>query len=187
MEGSALDQQCGKIAAAFVQRRLNDSTDSLLVRIGLEVQQVCFQENLVQKFGYPDSFLGGDLLALVLSAPFLNEDVHLAELFTDLVRHSSRFVYLVDGKNHRNSGSLGVVDGLNCLRHHGVICCNYYDGKVCHLGSTGTHCGKGFVTRSIQEGNSSSVRELDIVGSYVLGNSSGLSGNHVGLADVVKE
>ena len=80
-----------------------------------------------------------------------------------------------------------MVDGLNGLRHHGVVGCNDDDGKVGELGTSGTHCGKGFVARGVEEGNAPSVREFHIVGTYVLGDASGLSRNDVGLAYVVEQ
>src|SRR5574344_1841422 len=79
---------------------------------------------------------------------------------------------------------------VNCLfglRHYGVLRSNYDNGNVCHLRAPCTHCGKGLVARGVQEGDMSAIGKGDIVSSNVLGNTSGLSGNYIGLADVVQQ
>ena len=80
-----------------------------------------------------------------------------------------------------------MVDCLDCLRHHGVIRCDDDDRKVGELGTAGTHGREGLVARSVEEGDPSSVRKLDIVGSDVLGDTSGFTGDDIGFADVVQE
>ena len=80
-----------------------------------------------------------------------------------------------------------MVDSLNRLGHHRVISSHNDDGKVSELGSTGTHCGKRLVTRSIQEGDVAAVLQLDAVRTNVLGDSSGFAGDDVGFADVVQQ
>ena len=44
-----------------------------------------------------------------------------------------------------------MVDRFCSLRHHTVVRCNYQNGDISGVCSTHTHCGKCFVTRSIQE------------------------------------
>ena len=80
-----------------------------------------------------------------------------------------------------------MVDGLNGLGHHVVVGCDDDNTQVGDLGSAGTHGGKRFVTGCVKECNASAVAELDIVGSDVLGYTSGLACNHVGVADVVEQ
>ena len=79
-----------------------------------------------------------------------------------------------------------MVNCLFGLRHYGVIGSNDDNGNVCHLRAPCTHCGKGLVARGVQEGDMSAIGKGDIICSNVLGNSSGLSGYDVGLADVVQ-
>ena len=80
-----------------------------------------------------------------------------------------------------------MVNCLFGLRHYGVIRSNDDNGNVCHLRAPCTHCGKGLVARGVQEGDMSAIGKGDIICSNVLGNSSGLSGNYIGLADVVQQ
>ncbi len=78
-------------------------------------------------------------------------------------------------------------DGFLGLRHHGVVRCHDDNGQVCHLGTAGTHGRKGFMTGRIQEGDATAVLQLHAVGANVLGNATGFSGNHIGVADVVQQ
>ena len=78
-------------------------------------------------------------------------------------------------------------DSLLGLRHDGVVGRDDDDGQVGHLGAAGTHGGKGLVTRGIQEGDPATVGQFYVVGTDVLGDTTRLAGNHVGIADVVQE
>ena len=78
-------------------------------------------------------------------------------------------------------------DGFLGLGHHGVIGRNNDNGQVRHLGTAGTHGRKGLVAGGIQEGDAAAVFQFYAVGANVLGNATGLTGNHVGVADVVQQ
>ena len=80
-----------------------------------------------------------------------------------------------------------MVDGFYCLRHYGVVGCDDYDCKVGHLSTSCTHGCEGLVSRSVKEGDSLPVRKLHVVRSDVLGDTARLTGDHIGLADIVKE
>ena len=187
MDCTVLYKNGSHVTASLVEGGLDDSTDSEFLRVGLEVHEVCLKENLVEKLVHIQALLGRDFLALELSAPILDENIHLGELLANLLRLCSRFVYLVDGEYHWYSGGLGMVDCLDCLRHHGIVSRNDDDCKVCQLCSTGTHGGEGLVSRCIEEGNLPAVAEDHIVGSDVLCDTSGLSCDYIGLADVVEQ
>ena len=187
MKRSVLHEDGSKISAALVERRLDYGTRSPAVRVCLEFKQVSFQKNLLQELVHVDTLLSRDFLALVFSAPVLYEDVHVGELLTNPFRIGSRFVYLVDCKDHRDSCSLCMVDCLDGLRHDCVIGSDDDDCKVGHLCSAGTHRREGLVTRGVEEGDVSSVRELHVVCTDVLGDTTGLTGNHISLADVVQK
>ena len=79
-----------------------------------------------------------------------------------------------------------MVDGLDRLGHHAVVCCNHDDGDVRDLRAARTHRGKGGVARGVDEGHRLSV-VLDLVGADVLGDAPGLAGDDVRLPDRVEE
>ena len=187
MKRSVLNEDGCKISAALVERRLDHGSGSSAVRVCLELKQVSFQKDLLEKLVHIDSLLRRDFLALVFSAPVLNEDVHVCKLLTYPFRICSRLIYLVDGKDHRDACGLRMVDCLDGLRHDCVIGSDDDDCKVGHLCSAGTHRREGLVTRGVEEGDVSSVRELHVVCTDVLGDTTGLTGNHISLADVVQK
>ena len=184
---SVADEYGRHISTALVERRLDDRTRCLAVRIGLEVEHLGFEEHLLQQVVNTNTLLGGNLLALILATPLLDEQVHLGEVFTYLVGIGSRLVNLVDGEHHRHVGSLGMGDGLLGGGHHAVVGGDDDDGDIGHLGTTGTHGRKSLVARRIEEGDASSVLEFHIVGTDVLGNTTRLTGDDIGVADMVEQ
>ena len=98
-----------------------------------------------------------------------------------------RFINLVDRKDNRHTGCRSMVDRFDGLRHHTVVCCYNDDGDIGHLRTTGTHGCKGFVTRCIEERDTTAARQLHVVGTNVLGNTARFTGNHVRIADVVQQ
>ena len=80
-----------------------------------------------------------------------------------------------------------MVDGLDGLRHDVVVGCDDDDGDVRHLGATCTHGGEGLVARGVEEGDVSTVGQGHAVGTDVLRDATGLTGDHVGVADVVQQ
>ena len=80
-----------------------------------------------------------------------------------------------------------MVDCLLGLRHHVVVGSHDDDGYIGHLGTAGTHGGKRFVSRRVEEGNLSSVFQRDVVGTDVLRDAACLAGDDVRLADVVEQ
>ena len=187
MKRSLLYKHIGDISASLVQRRLDDGAHGKFVGIGLEFEKVCLEKHLLQQFRYAYSLFGRYFLTLVFSAPVFHKDIHFRKLTADSVRISTRLVYFVDCKHHRYTGGLRVIDSLNCLGHHGIVCGHDDDGKVGQLCATGTHSSERFVSRSIEERNAASVGKFHAVGTDVLRDSSGLTCNHVGLADIVEQ
>ena len=80
-----------------------------------------------------------------------------------------------------------MVDCLDGLRHHCVIGCDNDDGQVGELGTSCTHRREGLVSRGVEEGDLPAVGENHVVCSDVLCDSSGLSRDHIGLADIVQQ
>ena len=128
-----------------------------------------------------------------VAAPLFGNEAAVGELLHHLFRIGFGPVDLVDGYENRHAGCLGVVDGLKGLRHRTVIGRNHDDGKIGDLGSAGTHAGKGFVTRGIEEddlaagGRRAFLGELHLVGADVLGDAAGFAGGNVGFADGVEQ
>ena len=175
------------IATPFVKRRLYNGSRSFTVGIGFQIQHFRLEQYLVEQFGHANTFFGTDFLALVLTAPLLNQQIHVGQVFPDLVRICAGLVYLVDGKHHGHSCRLGMGDGLFGGRHHGVIRGNDDNGDIRHLGSTGTHSGESLMSRRIQESYLAAIFQSHAIGSDMLGDAAGLARYHVGIANKVEQ
>ena len=186
-QGAVGAEDGGDVATTLVQRGLDDGACGLAVGVGLEVQHLGFEQHLLHEFGHAHAFLGADVLALVLAAPVLDEEVHLSEVLLDLLGVGSGLVYLVDGEDDGDPGSHGVVDGFLGLRHDVVVGSDDDDGDVGDLCTTGTHGGESLVARGVEEGDVASVLETYVVGTDVLCDATSLAGDDVGLADVVEQ
>ena len=80
-----------------------------------------------------------------------------------------------------------MCDGLFGLRHDGIVGCDDDDGDIGNLSTTGTHGCEGFVTRSIEEGDTLATLQLDVVGTDVLGDTTRLTCDDVRIAYIVEE
>ena len=124
---------------------------------------------------------------MVFATPILDQQIHLSQVLTNLIGVGTGLVNLVDGKHHRYIGSLGVGNSLLGGGHHTVVGSHDDDGDIGHLRTTSTHSGEGFVTRSIEECDSTTILQLHVVSTDVLGDTTSLTSNHVGFADIVEQ
>ena len=187
MERTVLYQDGSGETTSLVEGRFNDRTTGLAVWIGLEVQHIGLQEYLLQQQIYVQTVACRDILILILTTPALHQIVHGRELLAHLHGVGGWLINLVDSKDDRHTGSRSVVDGLLGLRHHAVVGSDDDNSNIGHLGTTGTHGSKCLVSRSIEEGDSTAVVQLHRVGTDVLGDTTGLTGNDVGIADIVEQ
>ncbi len=83
-----------------------------------------------------------------------------------------------------------MVQRLNGLWHDTVVGGDHQHCDVGRLGTTGTHCGERLVTRGVDEGDLAFLI-LDLGGNLVgtdrLGDATGLTRDHVGLADRIEQ
>ena len=94
-------------------------------------------------------------------------------------------ILLIDDDD-RHAGGLGVVDGLDGLRHDAVVGGHHDGGDVGDLGAAGAHGGEGGVTGRVDERDQLLV-VLHLVGADVLRDAAGLAGRHGGVADGVEQ
>ena len=131
------------------------------------------------------SFFFAETLEHVLSAPILGDDAVLDELLA----HAGRgwlagLVDLVHGHDRRCG--LGVVDGLDGLRHDAVVGGDDQDDDVGHLGTAGAHGRKGLVAGRVDEGDLT-IADTHDRGADVLRDAAGLALGDAGMADGVEQ
>src|SRR5690606_31514949 len=120
------------------------------------------------------------------TTPLFRNDITRGQIILDTVRISVFLVDLVHCHNQRNTGGLGMLNSLFGLRHDAVIGRHYQDDDIRGLGTTGTHRGKRSVTGGIQEGHHATV-SLHVVGTDMLGDTTGFAGSHLGTTDIVQQ
>ena len=95
-------------------------------------------------------------------------------------------IHLVDGHDDGNVRGLGVVDGLNRLRHDAVVGRNHEDRNIRAHCAARAHLGKCRVARGIEEGDGLVVY-LDGIRANVLGDAAGLARCDLCVTDIVEK
>ena len=95
-------------------------------------------------------------------------------------------VHLVDGHDQRDTGSFGMVDRLDRLRHDAVVGRDDEDGDIRDHGAAGAHGRECLMARRVEEGDRLSVHH-DAVSADVLRDAAGLTGRDVRAADTVEQ
>ena len=127
------------------------------------------------------------------AAPIFRHQPAIGELLLDPLGHGVGLINLVDGHDDGHFRGVSVIDGFDRLRHNAVIGAHDQHNDVGSLRTAGTHAGKRFVTRRIEENNLAAVgRRLLVDDSYlvsanVLGNAASFASCHVGQADGIEQ
>jgi len=80
-----------------------------------------------------------------------------------------------------------MIDGFHCLRHDTIVGCYNNNSDICYFCSTSTHSRKGFMTRCIQESNTTAVRQLHIISTNMLSDTTRFTGNHIRITDIIQQ
>ena len=178
-------QRCNR-TAALIQLGLDDSTVRLAVRVCLEVGHFGGQQDHFEQIVDALTVLRGNVADDGLAAPFLRYQLVLGELLEHAIRVCTLLVDLVDSNDDRHVCSLGMVDGLDSLRHDAVVGCNDQNGNIGYLSAAGTHGSKCSVARGIEERDRLAA-DLNAVRTDVLGDAAGLTLDDLGLADSIEQ
>ena len=149
---AGLHQNRGDGAAAGIQLGLDDRALCGTVRVGLELQKLRLQHDRIDKFVEALAGFGGNFNIQHVAGHLFDDNFVLQQLSAHARGIGTGFVDLVDGDNHRYAGSLGVVDRLDRLGHHGIVRRNHQNHDIRHLRATGPHgCERGVAGR-VEEG-----------------------------------
>jgi len=97
-----------------------------------------------------------------------------------------RLVDLIDSKYDRYTSSRSMVDRFDSLWHDIIVGSHNDNRDIRHLCATGTHSGKRLMTRSIQERDTAAILQLHVVGSDMLRDTTGLTGDYVRATDIIQ-
>ena len=190
-EGSRLDEHGCHSATAFVEASLDGNTAGSLVRVGAQVEtSICGEQNGIKKSIDVQTGESRDVDEHDVSSVLLSDQTKFGELLTNLGRVGVGLVDLVDSNNDGHASGLGVVQSLDGLRHDAVVGRDNENRDVGGLGTTGTHGGKRFVARGVNEGDGAFdafVHGVNLVRTDVLRDSTGFASDNICLADAVEK
>ena len=179
------EQRCDR-AAVLVEPRFEDAALARAVRVGLELLHLGRQDDGLEQLIDAHAGLRGDLADLRLAAPLGRGQTVLGQLGEDAVGVRAVLIHLVDGHDDGDLGRLGVVDGLDGLRHDAVVRGDDENGDIGAHRAARAHLGKGRVARGIEEGDGLAV-DFDGVSADVLRDAAGLAGRDLRVADIVEQ
>ena len=130
--------------------------------------------------------LGGDFDKLCGAAPGCGNELILGQFLFDTLGICTVFIDLVDRDYDLDTGCLGVVDGLDGLRHDTVVRSDNQDRDIGGIGTAHTHGCECFMSGCIEEGDVSSV-DGDHVGADGLCDTAGFLAGHAGAADRIQK
>ena len=110
----------------------------------------------------------------------------LGQLGQDAVGVRAVLIHLVDGHDDGDLRGLGMVDGLDGLRHDAVVCGDDENGDIGAHGAARAHLGKGRVARRVEEGDGLAVN-FNGIRADVLRDAAGLAGRDLRVADIVEQ
>ena len=185
VQGTVLYQQGSDWSASLVQTGFYDSTLCTAIRICLQFAGFCDQQNVFQQVVDALAGLCRNRYADHVAAPFFADHAVLGQFFLDAVRICTFLIHLVDSNNNGDSGSLGVIDRFDCLRHDTVIGSHNQNCNICDISTAGTHCCECFVTRCIQECDVLALIAY-LICTDMLGNAAGFTCGNVSVTDSVQ-
>ena len=171
---------------SFIKLRLNDQTSCLTLRICLQLQNICSQQNHFQKIFNTLSGFCRYRYTDGVSAPVLCNQAILSQFLFYTFNICTWLIDLVDRNNHLYTGRFRMIDCFDSLRFHTVVCCNYKDCNIGRISTSHTHSCECFMSRSIQECDLSARYRYHIC-TNVLGNTASLTVCYICMADCIQK
>ena len=126
---TALYQEGGNRAAAFVQTCLYDDTFGRCIDWGSQFQNFGFEQYRFEQCIDVQAFFSGNVDELYIAAPFVRHDFVGSQLLADTLRVGGFFIDFVDGNHYRYAGGFSVG---NCLDGCGITpssACNRQESR----------------------------------------------------------
>ncbi len=180
------DEHRGHRTAAAVEFGFDHGAAHGLVGIRPQIEHLRLERDGFEQL--VDTLTGERRDALVqgIAAPLFGHQPELAQLTLDALRVGVGLVALVDGDHDRHLGRARVIHRFARLGHHAVIGSDDEHHEIRGLRAAHAHRGERFVARRVQE-RDRAVRRGHRVRADVLGDAARLTGDHVGLADLIEQ
>ena len=186
-ERAALDEDSRNGTAAAIKPRLNHGAFSGAVRIGPKLEHLGLQRDHVEKLVEIGLRFGRHFQFEHVAAERFDLDFMLQQFGAHPLRLGIRFVNFVDGDDDRHLRRLGVVNGLDRLRHDAVIGGDDQNDDIGDLGAAGAHRRERGMTGRIDKGDAAAGRRSHLIGADVLGDAAGFARRNLGRANGVKQ
>ncbi|KNX40127.1 hypothetical protein ROTO_33190 [Roseovarius tolerans] len=187
LQRAFLDQNSRNGATAHVKLRLDHGPLGGTVRIGLEFEYLGLQRDRFEQFFQTLASNRRHFHILHIARHRLDDHLVTEQIGAHLVGIGGRQIDLVDRHDHRHLGRLGMVDGLDGLRHHGIIGCNDKHDNIRHLRPARAHRGKGRVARRVEEAEHGAAVGGDLIRPDMLGDTTSLASDDLGISDRVQK
>ena len=158
MQRTVLNEDGGDGAASAIEFRFEDNAARSALGRGLEFLQICNEADHFHQEIEVGFLFRRDVDEDRRAAPVFRHEAAIGELLLHAIGHCFRLVDLVHRDDDWNFGGVSVIDGFESLRHDAVVGCDDEDDDVGGLRAAGTHAGKRFVTRRIEEDDLTAVR-----------------------------
>ena len=180
------DKNGSNRATTTIKLGLKDVAGSKGRRIALKLQNICFKQDGFKQVINANFLLGRDVYKHVGAAPLLRNDAMLGKLLAYTSGVRTGLIDLIDRNNNGYVRRLGMVDGLDGLRHHAVIRSNNQNNDIGYASTTSTHGGKGLVTRGINKGNGTTL-DLNLRCTNCLSNAARLTSSNAGVTNGIQK
>ena len=186
VQRTAIDEHGGYRASTLVKVGFDNKTRGRSIRVGLKLKHISLKKDGFEQVVNMQALLSRNINEHVLATPLFGDNTVFRKLLTNAIGRSPRLIDFVNRNNDRNIGSLSVIDSLNSLGHNAVICRNHQNNNVSYLSTASTHSSECFVTRSINEGDLTSV-DINNRSTDVLSDAARLALGNASLTDCVKK
>ena len=144
-----MDKDSSDRAASLIELGFDHDALGGAFIVGFEILHVGHEKHHFEKLLDALMFECGNRYADGIAAPFFGNQVVVGKVLFDGFDIGTGFIDLIDGNDDGNTGSLGVVNGFDCLRHDTVVGRHHENCDIGGHGTSGTHGGEGFVARRI--------------------------------------
>src|SRR5262245_10251422 len=189
---AVLNQHRRDRTSPAVQLRFEHSARRFAPGVRLQVENVRRQQDHFEQALDVVLHFRRDLDHGRVAAPAVPEQPAVGQFFLHAVGVGVRFIDLVDRDDYRDLGRFRVVNRLDRLRHHPVVCGDHQHDDVSDAGAARAHHREGFVTGRVEKDHAAHlgrivrIRHVDRISPDVLRNPARLAFGHARLADGVE-
>ena len=172
--------------SALIQLSFDNYAVGFTVRVGFQFFHFRYQQDVFQQVIEPDSLLSGNRNHNDIAAPVFGNKAFAGQFFLNVFRVGAWLINLVNSYHNRNLCRLRMVDSFHSLRHNAIISRYNDDRNIGNLRTAGSHSGKRFVARGIQEGNLL-VLIANLISTDSLSNSARFMKGYIGRTQCIQQ